>query len=50
MQFAKAQPEYQSFLDFFYCRTFLKKGLQTFLELPIFIFKYKSLVKQALPI
>jgi hypothetical protein len=50
MPFAKAQQEGQSFLDFFYCRTFFKKGLQSFLEEPIFIFKYKSLVKQALPI
>jgi hypothetical protein len=38
MQFVKAQQECQSLLDFFYCRTFFKKGLQTFLALPAFIF------------
>jgi predicted amidophosphoribosyltransferase len=50
MPFAKAQQECQSFLDFFYCRTFFKGDCKPFWRNLFLFFKYKSLVKQALPI
>jgi hypothetical protein len=48
MPFAKAQQEGQSFLDFFYCRTFFKGECKPFWSYLLLFFKYKSFGKQAL--
>jgi hypothetical protein len=50
MQFVKANQKCRSFLDFFYCSTFFKKRLQTFLGVPVFILNIKAWSNKAIHI